>query len=166
MRDIPPENVEVPVPCELMMPPERVRPLAEARPSAPTESPPENVEVAFPWTMMEPPMVVVPVRCEVEEALNEGMTLTMPPPKSESKVRFDDVAMTDFVRMVFTSNVWKVEVAEAEVLASLPQMIAPTESVSSESQLSKLVLRSLAKMPPVKVEVPPPLTVMAFVTAR
>ena len=62
MRDTPPANVEVPDPCELMMPPDKVRPLAEARPSAPTESPPANVEVEFPCTMSPPPMVVVPVR--------------------------------------------------------------------------------------------------------
>jgi hypothetical protein len=144
LKELPPEKVEVPLPCELIIPPERVRPPAEARPSLPTESPPENVEVAFPWTMREAPMVVVPVRWEVVDALNEGMTLTMPPERSESRVRLLEVALMFLVRMVFTSNVWKVEVAEADPDESVPQMMAPVLSVSRESQERRFDLKSLA----------------------
>ena len=49
---------------------------------------------------------------------------------------------------------------------SEPHMIAPDASVSNESQLGRLVRKSLAKIPPEKVDVPPPDIVKASEVER
>ena len=54
----------------------------------------------------------------------------------------------------------------APLFASAPQTIAPEESVSSESQDGRFVLKSLAYIPPTKVEVPAPLEVIASEVER
>ena len=49
---------------------------------------------------------------------------------------------------------------------SVPQMIAPEPFVSRESHDGRLVRRSFAKMPPVKVLVPAPDEVIASEVAK
>jgi hypothetical protein len=56
----PPEKVEVPVPWEIIWPPVRIKPFAEASPPAesPAEIPPANVEVAVEDALIPPKNLV------------------------------------------------------------------------------------------------------------
>jgi hypothetical protein len=75
---MPPEKVEVPVPWEIMWPPVRTKPFAEASPPAlkPDEIPPAKVEVAVEEAFRFPKSVVNPVTCKVDEAARLPPTLS------------------------------------------------------------------------------------------
>jgi hypothetical protein len=70
LTSIPPAKVEVPVPWEMICPPVKTRPLAEASPPAksPDDIPPAKVEVAVEEALRFPKRVVRPETWRVEEA--------------------------------------------------------------------------------------------------